>query len=556
MSSVDRESRRRAVVGSALWAAWGDALGFITELVDEKGLRQRAGTSRVDATVPWKRQVGGRFGVMAEILPGAYSDDTQLRLATMRSIRAGGRFDVEAFSKIELPVWLAYALGAGRASRAAAASLAKRGTKWVANFFAKGDLDYFQSGGNGAAMRIQPHVWAAPNWDDWASFAGDVVRNAIITHGHPRGFAGAVLHADLLRVSLGGSLPDERAWRGSVERLLSLKDVVLADDALSEFWLPQWERQAGDLESAMKTVAEECIEDLDALHRTLSSRSTTFRDCAAAIGAMESRARGSATKTALLAAVAAWRMQDEPEQALIEVANTLGTDTDTIATMAGAMLGAFVREAAPKPLLDSQLISKEADRLATIRESSEKPSFPYPDLLKWSPPGVQLDVVGTYDGGLALAGLGPVRPVDDPFPSRGGKRDTLWQWGQLEYGQHILMKRRAKPKNLSPSQLPKSNGQRAQGSQPPRPGAATREASTADVSRVGEDKVATGSTSDAGKRERALTVEEALDEVRRYEWDDREIGRLLVTLSEQENGVDLAIGFAAIVARAWRARSP
>jgi hypothetical protein len=83
--------------------------------------------------VPWRRRVGGQFGVTVDLPAGAISDDTQLRLATCRSMLPDGSFDVETFSKIELPVWLAYALGAGRGSRAAATHLVRRDATWASN---------------------------------------------------------------------------------------------------------------------------------------------------------------------------------------------------------------------------------------------------------------------------------------------------------------------------------------------------------------------------------------------------------------------------------------
>ena len=114
-------NKQEAIKKSALWAAYGDALGFITELTDEKGLKWRTGTSRIIKTIPWKRKIGGQFGVIVDLPAGCYSDDTQLRLSTCRAIRGDGKFDVEAFAKVELPVWLSYALGAGRGTKTAAA---------------------------------------------------------------------------------------------------------------------------------------------------------------------------------------------------------------------------------------------------------------------------------------------------------------------------------------------------------------------------------------------------------------------------------------------------
>src|SRR5262249_4453738 len=130
----NQEKRQYRVVSSMLWAAWADAAGFISELTDESGLNRRLKGRPLVEPVEWVRRVGGKFGVEVTLPAGCYSDDTQLRLATARAISGHG-FDVEAFARVELPVWPAYALGGGRASRAAAANLAKPSTPWFGNFF-------------------------------------------------------------------------------------------------------------------------------------------------------------------------------------------------------------------------------------------------------------------------------------------------------------------------------------------------------------------------------------------------------------------------------------
>src|SRR5215210_2954668 len=77
-----RAARDSRVAGSAAWAAWGDALGFITEFARTPAdVRRRAGTEPVREPLSWQRRVGGRFGPSVELPVGAYSDDTQLRLA-------------------------------------------------------------------------------------------------------------------------------------------------------------------------------------------------------------------------------------------------------------------------------------------------------------------------------------------------------------------------------------------------------------------------------------------------------------------------------------------
>lgn len=58
--------------------------------------------------------------------------------------------------------------------------------------------------------------------------------------------------------------------------------------------------------------------------------------------------------------------QDDPVGGTRLAANLLGSDIDTVATMAGALLGAVAVDDPPEPVLDAELIVKEARRLAAL----------------------------------------------------------------------------------------------------------------------------------------------------------------------------------------------
>ena len=227
---------------SSLWAAYGDALGWISELTNEAGLRRRTGGAPLSEPVAWKRRIGDRTGITASLPTGCYSDDTQLRLATGRAIRPDG-FDIEAFAKVELPVWLGYALGAGKSTSAAAINLSKPRTSWFANTF-KG---WTNSGGNGAAMRIQPHVWAARSLEP-EGFLPDVVRNSICTHSHPTGLLGAVLHAlALAHTMTAGSRPTPEDLLAVTEVAANLPDIMQGDTETGSYWRTAFEAESGSL---------------------------------------------------------------------------------------------------------------------------------------------------------------------------------------------------------------------------------------------------------------------------------------------------------------------
>jgi hypothetical protein len=112
------------------------------------------------------------------------------------------------------------------------------------------------------------------------------------------------------------------------------------------------------------------------------------------------RGSGTATVCLALALAAAFdqRPSRDPHRCAVIAVNALGTDTDTIASMAAALLGAAT--AAPFPetstVLDVDYLCHQADRLSAIAHGGAgDDGFRYPDLLSWTPPKTQLDAVGT-----------------------------------------------------------------------------------------------------------------------------------------------------------------
>ncbi|HLL49270.1 MAG TPA: ADP-ribosylglycohydrolase family protein, partial [Thermomicrobiales bacterium] len=353
--SPPSEKPLHPVVASALWAAWGDALGFITELTRSiSEVSRRSGGAKVETTVPWSRRIGGRFGPTVDLPAGTYSDDTQLRLAVSRSIRASGRFDLEAFSKIELPVFLSYEMRAGRGTKAAAYALMKRHVRWSSNFFDNDRSTYIHAGGNGAAMRIQPHVWSTPNYNP-KQFLGWVAADALVTHGHPRGVLGAVIHANSLSSVLRhGEMAKPARWEQIVDYASALPEIMHSHAVLRERWLPAWEKNAGRTwaDAVAETIGEgkEMVADARVASKSkdpVGAYSTLLTQ----LGGKKRETVGSGMVAAIASLFAAWMFRDQPVEGLRTVANELGSDTDTIGTMAGALLGATGLPAPPGPIL-------------------------------------------------------------------------------------------------------------------------------------------------------------------------------------------------------------
>ncbi len=550
MKRSAQANRKERTVSSALWAAYGDAIGFVTELADPSMVKRRTGTSGpVVTTVPWERLVGGRFGALVEMPAGTYSDDTQLRLAASRSIRHDGFFDVESLAKIELPVWLGYSLGSGLGSKAAATSLTASSTTWYSNFFRTDKASYVGGGGNGAAMRVQPHVWAAT--DLWApkTYLADVVRNAITTHGHVRGIAGAMIHAETLAfVFREDRLPSPEQWTHFESVAQLLPEIVESDSDLKTFWLPTWERESGQtIAAASASVSEEWRKACEVASAGRLENKTDYALVVEQLGGLRPEERGSGLKAALFAMCAAWALREsEPNDALGVIANLLHSDTDTIATMAGALLGALPNQHEPsEQIQDRAYICFEAMRLHDISQRKLAGSFSYPDLLYWQSPKTSLDVLGMTGEQTALYGLGEAEPIGSIFKTR--QSDTCFQWFKLGFGQTVLCKRRVEPRAIPAAALP---------SVATTAGEVThlkRQAPMHEPDLFGSAPIGDGK-GESQVSQPEYSLDAATDEAIRSDFNPTVVGRHLLQFSEAEGGLELAVAYAAIVVKARRAR--
>lgn len=434
--------REQKVINSALWAAAGDAIGWISELTDENGLKRRINDTYLLKPVSWDRKIGGYSGVTVSLPAGTYSDDTQLRLAVSRSIKSNGEFDTESFAKIELPVWLSYALGAGRATKLAATNLMRKDTNWFSNFYKKDNVEYTNSGGNGTAMRIQPHVWCSKNLAD-RKYVPSVIKDSLTTHGSLLAVCGAILHADSLQYALMNGKP---AGPSELEKMIDnfklLPEVINSIYELKNFWLPNWEDiSEKKINSEIEKIHSETIEllknSIDSA-RKFKEPSEKYKSVITSLECDKEKRRGTATNTALASSLLCYFFKDsKPYEAVIACVNILGTDTDSIASMAGAILGTY--NSIPQwDIQDSKYIISEAIRLNKISEGIKTNNFNYPNINKWQSPQTQSDtLVQSNDGTFHIIGLGRVLPIKT---GEWKTKSHSWQWVQFDFGQTILVK--------------------------------------------------------------------------------------------------------------------
>lgn len=524
---------------SSLWAAYGDAIGWISELTDEAGLKRRTGGAGLHKPINWSRRIGGRSGVNVSLPAGCYSDDSQLRLATSRAIRPDG-FDVEALAKVELPVWLSYGLGGGKSTSAAAEQLGRPKSVWWRNKF----RGWTQSGGNGAAMRIQPHVWACRSPGDPATFLPAVVRNSVCTHSHPHGLLGAVFHALCVAHAMRfGRVPSPDELAAIAGTAGCLPEIIASDPELG-FWRVAFEQEAGGFNPAWKQAVDDLREAMRiAAHYNARGRDG-YHSVVESLKLRDPARRGSGMLTALAAVALAW-CEPRPVEATRIGANALGTDTDTIATMAGAMLGAVADTDPPVEVLDVGLFRSEARRLAQIAAGEAPPSHTYPDLLHWKPPRTRADALArTKDGKLVVPGLGPGHRLDEEaVVGRGGFR---WQWVKLDFGQTLLIKSREVLSEVrafpisEPERKPDGNPTDVLGS---RPGKMSN--ASADV--PGLPSGAEESKGTHAESARVHDIREVVSFMASHIDDDRIVGKTLRRVVRKGTTADIAAFTAALV---------
>ncbi|UKA26673.1 ADP-ribosylglycohydrolase family protein [Photobacterium damselae subsp. damselae] len=416
MSASDKKNM---IVNSALWAAYGDALGFITELADKKILKARIKKDRVDALECWTRKIGGMYGPSVDFPSGAYSDDTQLRLATSRSINKDGHFSVQSFSKIEMPVWQSYALGAGRGSKLAAANLAKKSTAWFGNFYKDSNTNYVNAGGNGGVMRIQPHIWSAKNTNDPNSYLLDVIKNTLSTHGHPRAIAGSVFHALTLASTINNrKIPQCKDFHDFNQWTLKIPEIIRRDINLNTAWISVFENAFGkSIEDAYQDVFDELNMLIESTINWSHGRAS-YSSLVKVLDLKNPLIRGSGTQTAIAASAASTLFgKMSLEELIIDISNELGTDTDSIATMVGAIVGLVTDIAPPQHIQDQDYITLDAQRLCSISQSQVEDilNYSYPNPLSWRSPSSALDYVSKSDNKLLFEPFGIVTVKSKPL---------------------------------------------------------------------------------------------------------------------------------------------
>jgi len=422
--------------------AAGDALGWPQEMRQSRPKNVTPGV----AFQRWVRRAGGRFYAHDETIEaGEYSDDTQMTLAVARA-RLSAKDWWACLSQRELPLFTVYNRGAGGSMLRAAAQW-RRGTKpWEATD-AEQLHSYFQSGANGAAMRMLPHaIWHALSGDSTA-LAADVLCDTLLTHGHPRAAIGARLYAQAALTLLRTS--ETLRYGDLIEQVLADRPVWGVVPRIPiEGWLQKYERSGASFSADWEKTVEETTALLGIAREGLARGALADdREVLQRLGCF-SRTKGSGTTTTAAVVYVASRYAAQPRAGVLASAFAIDADTDTLGAMTAGLLGGL---GGPTWLPTEWLAVQDAEcfRVAAhdlLRQATDETWKPFreadvhhvTDALSAKSKTVSLG--GALSGSLVST---------TPLSFRGTAVATVWKVA-LSTGQTIYVKKMS-PKTKAPS---------------------------------------------------------------------------------------------------------
>lgn len=281
---------RSRILGAVLGAAVGDALGHPTEFLSHEQIRTRFGPDGVTGFELWWERDGRRFA--------PYTDDTQMAEIVLRALVSHARDAADMEPVMEeiangFARWSVEPQGGHRAPGTACmrgAGRLRAGVPWRE----AGGAD---DGGCGSVMRAYP--FGLLFYDDIERAEHWAVEHSRMTHQHPIALAACAAMAVGIVHEIHGTAP--------AAVLSAMVDA------------------SGRYDAGTATMAEKAVDDASA--------------GADPVEVLE-RLQGWAAHEAIAAAMfVVARHEHDPRGALLEGANADG-DSDSIATLAGALLGA------------------------------------------------------------------------------------------------------------------------------------------------------------------------------------------------------------------------
>jgi hypothetical protein len=295
-------------------------------------------------------------------------------------------------------------------------------------------------------MRILPHAIFGAREREFEPTAERIIADGIATHGHPRALVGALV--------TGFAMWSALRWTGKVNYGELIEACLVErrswDRLPSEFPDAEWRRQAQSIsgssyEDTWERTCEEMIGLLvtcrEAIDRGSLARDEEVLDELGAYG----KEGGSGTRTAAIAIYLVSRYVARPGAGLLASAFARKTDSDTIACITGAMLGAFSGDESVEGLVDDLMDAPYIRQLATAVASRQAGLDVLPRWT-WKTKSEVLEELSERRRGdaLALPLFGTARIVDIQYPeTKSANKVQIW-WLSTEIGQTLAVTRISK----------------------------------------------------------------------------------------------------------------
>lgn len=391
-------------LGAMLGAAYGDALGWPNERSRNKAKAPEAGAFHKLRS--WQRDQSTRFAILRyDIEKGSYSDDTQMILCLSRSLLKSDQW-YKHYTTKELPFWQVYQRGGGGATKSAVKAWASGIAPWLSDekerFFNAGGngvamrvlphaimgykLDFGHTAHNilldGIATHGHPQALVgalAYGYALWYALRqGSLANNTLVsapsgneaTQGSNEGiaidgngvcpYASAELfyEANFAKVVLDAI--DE--WSAcALDYDLPESFIELAEDSSSSgahySYRALWDEAVATMQKYLVTAASSCEHIAAALAKVKSATGTHVANPAfyeqveklndnslKALNCFDKNVSGSGTVAAAVAIYQASAYLHDPVRGIVRLAFAKGSDTDTNASMAAALLGSVYGE--------------------------------------------------------------------------------------------------------------------------------------------------------------------------------------------------------------------
>ena len=405
-------------LGAMLGAAYGDALGWPNERSRNKAKAPEAGA--MHKLRAWQRDQSTKFAILRyEIEKGSYSDDTQMILCLSRSLLKSDQW-YKHYTTKELPFWQVYQRGGGGATKSAVKAWASGIAPWLSDekerFFNAGGngvamrvlphaimgykLDFGHTAHNilldGIATHGHPQALVgalAYGYALWYALRqGSLANHTLLstpsgneaTQGSNTGVAiesngvGPYASAELFYEANFSKVVLDAIDEWSACALyydLPESFIELAQDSSSSganySYRAIWDEAVATMQKYLVTAASSCEHIAAALAKVKSATGAHAASPAfyeqveklndnslKALNCFDKNVSGAGTVAAAVAIYQASAYLHDPVRGIVNLAFAKGSDTDTNASMAAALLGSVYGEG----FIDSETLAEVQDK--------------------------------------------------------------------------------------------------------------------------------------------------------------------------------------------------